>query len=263
MVLEVTALLLPRYSTGRPIVSILICFMHGEIEPNNSRCCSNGGWKPIYASRGGPPITSLFFADDLILFGVATMKQARIMKCCLDKFCTAWGQRVSFAKSLVFFSKNTTNQMASEISTELNIPMTSYLGRYLGMYTINGRVTKQTFRHVSDRIDARLAGWKSRCLSLAGRATLVQSTISSIPYYAMQTARLLRSLCDDCDRKARRFLWGGSADNHKIHNVVWNQVTMSKEARGLGFRTKRQANLAFMTKSGGICLLRKTPFGLS
>ena len=42
---------------------------------------------------------------------------------------------------------------------------------------------------------------------MAGRATPVQSTISTIPSYAMQSARLPRSLCDEIDRKARRFLW--------------------------------------------------------
>jgi len=46
------------------------------------------------------------------------------------------------------------------------------------------------------------------------------------------------------------FLIWGSADNHKIHNVAQNQVTMSKQAGGPGFITIRQANLTFMTKLG-------------
>ena len=87
------------------------------------------------------------------------------------------------------------------------------------MPTINGRVTKQTFQGVSDRIDKRLAGWRGRILSLAGRATLVSSTLETISFYAMQTTKLPRSLCDECDKKARLFLWDGNATTWKIHNV--------------------------------------------
>ena len=50
---------------------------------------AEGSWKPIQANRGGPHITSLFFADDLTLFGEANVVQARVMKSWLDHFCVA------------------------------------------------------------------------------------------------------------------------------------------------------------------------------
>jgi len=52
---------------------------------------TNGAWKPVYASRGGPPLSNLFFVDDLILFGEATMEQAKVIKHCLELFCSASG----------------------------------------------------------------------------------------------------------------------------------------------------------------------------
>jgi len=77
------------------------------------------------------------------------------MKHCLERFCTALGQKVNNSKSQVFFSKNTNanladDNLADDISNDLGIPRTSELGRYLGMPTINGRVNKQTFQGVSD-----------------------------------------------------------------------------------------------------------------
>ena len=118
------------------------------------------------------------------------------------------------------------------------------------MPTINGRVDRHTFRTITERVDNRLSGWKSKGLSPARRATLIQPTISSIPYYAMQTARLPQSLCDDIDRKSQRFLWGGNAKNRTIHNVAWEQLMKPKEAGGLGFQSMRQVNSAFLAKLG-------------
>ena len=37
-----------------------------------------GAWKPIRASRNGPLLSNLFFADDIILFAEASVEQARI-----------------------------------------------------------------------------------------------------------------------------------------------------------------------------------------
>jgi len=54
---------------------------------------------------------------------------------------------------MVFFSKNTNADLIDQISIELGIPVPHDLGKYLGMPTINGRVTKQTFQVVSDRVD--------------------------------------------------------------------------------------------------------------
>ena len=45
-----------------------------------------GHWKPIYISRGGPPITHSCFVDDLFIFAGASMDQVDTIKSCLDLF---------------------------------------------------------------------------------------------------------------------------------------------------------------------------------
>lgn len=85
------------------------------------------------------------------------------------------------------------------------------------MPTLASRVTKEKFSHLCEKIDRRLAGWKTKYLSLAGRITLAQSTISSMSFYSMQTAKLPLSICDDIDKRTRRFIWGGSDTKRATH----------------------------------------------
>lgn len=83
-----------------------------------------GAWKPMRASRNGPQLSNLAFADDLILFGEASTDQARVIMACLDQFCEMSGSKVSVAKSRVFFSRNTDDNTRRLVCEELRMEET-------------------------------------------------------------------------------------------------------------------------------------------
>lgn len=56
--------------------------------------------------RGGPPLSHLFFADDLILFGEANLQTAEAMNKVLVELCNQSGRKVSLSKSMPCFSSN-------------------------------------------------------------------------------------------------------------------------------------------------------------
>lgn len=60
-------------------------------------------------------------------------------------------------------------------SSSCQIPLTKDLGKYLGAPMIHGRVIKQTYKDLISRMQARLAFWDKKFLSMAGRLILVQS----------------------------------------------------------------------------------------
>lgn len=89
-----------------------------------------------------------------------------------------------------------------------------------------------------------------RFLSLAGRQVLIQSVINSIPNYAMQTMYLPKGVCDTIDKLTRNFLRGGDGQNIKVSLVKWRDATRLKEEDGLGLKSVRHMNVAFLTKLG-------------
>ena len=73
------------------------------------------------------------------------------------------------------------------ISDESGIKGTKELEKYLGMPVLQKRINKETFGTVIESVSSKLAGWKRRFLSLAGRITLTKSVLSSIPVHTMSS----------------------------------------------------------------------------
>lgn len=88
-----------------------------------------GKWKHLKASGSGPFISHLFFADDLIMFSKACCSQARILKKCLD-FCNLSSQEVSFSKSMLFCSPNTSRKLARKFSRICGSALTDNLRKF-------------------------------------------------------------------------------------------------------------------------------------
>lgn len=66
-------------------------------------------WKNINgvkASIGGPTITHVMYADDIILFSKATRNDAANIIKCIEKYCSWSGQEINWNKSGIFFSKH-------------------------------------------------------------------------------------------------------------------------------------------------------------
>ena len=114
-------------------------------------------WKPIQICNGGPFISHLFFANDLILFGEASTVQASLMKQYLDEFCNLSGQKVSFEKSSICVSLNINADLANSIATISGSPLTACLGKYLGVPLIHSRISKTTYQEIIEKVQKRLS----------------------------------------------------------------------------------------------------------
>jgi len=136
------------------------------------------------------------------------------------------------------------------ISNESGIKSTRELGKYLGMPILERWINKDTFGEVLERVASRLAGWKGRSLSFAGRLTLTKSVLSSILIHTMSTLSLPQSTLEGLDKLARAFLWGSSLEKKKMHLVAWDRVCLPKREGGLGIQKSKFMNKALVSKIG-------------
>ncbi|GKA76430.1 reverse transcriptase [Tanacetum coccineum] len=107
-------------------------------------------FRPSRGIRQGDPLSPYIF--------VMCMKRLNH----LIEVAVKGGELVSFHKSRIYFFNNVHHELADEVSEILRIDHTDDLGYYLGMPTINGRVTKATFQNIINKVDKRLSGWKTK-----------------------------------------------------------------------------------------------------
>ena len=147
--------------------------------------CAAKLWTSVKASRSGPTFSHLFFANDLVLFASATPENYSIISSMLQEFCNKSGQKVSEAKSRVFFSPNVDLDQRDDLSSILGFNATTNLDKYLGFPIKHSGRQKHDFGAILDRVKKKLAGWKAHMLSMAGRMVLIQASTSTIPSYVM------------------------------------------------------------------------------
>ena len=99
-----------------------------------------------------------------------------------------------------------------------------------------------------DRIQSKLAGWKTNLLSFLGWVVLTQAVTSTIPNYTMQCVVLSPKILDGVDRLNRNFMWGSSDRKKKLHLIGWKKITRDKEAKGLGIQAAKPKNAALLAK---------------
>ena len=171
-------------------------------------------------------ISHLLYADDTLIFGQANKEQLKYLSWILMWFEALSGLKINLNKSEVIPIGTVDNveELASELGCKVGSLPTPYLGLPLG--------AKHKALGVGDSIEERfrkrLASWKIQYISKGGRATLIRSTLSSLPIYYLSLFRMPQKVCARLERIQRQFLWGGSDHEKKISLVKWATVCTDK-----------------------------------
>ncbi|KAL0442405.1 UNVERIFIED_CONTAM: hypothetical protein Slati_1963200 [Sesamum latifolium] len=201
----------------------------------------------VSVCRGAPSISHILFADDTLIFCRASREGTRAVKDILEVYRLASGQEINFSKSSVAFSRNTGEDLCTNIVVELNIRRENKMELYLGLPSRAARPKRDLFAIIRDKVWSKITGWNEKLLSQAGKEILIKSVIQAVPTYAMACFRLPISLLKEIQSMVADFWWSNQGHN-KIHWISWQRMCESKLLGGLGFRQLHLFNLAMLAK---------------
>ena len=79
-----------------------------------------------------------------------------------------------------------------------------------------GKNKRNNFNDIKKKLGKKLARWKEKLLSKAGKEILIKAVALEIPTYTMSCFKIPDSLCDDLTSMIRNFWWGQKSNEKKI-----------------------------------------------
>ncbi|KAJ4755627.1 RNA-directed DNA polymerase (reverse transcriptase)-related family protein [Rhynchospora pubera] len=205
-----------------------------------------GELKGVTIARGAPTLTTLLYADDLLIFGEASQAEVMKIQQLLNLFCGMSGQEIGTDKSRIWFSKHTPLEVQRLISSAFAASKASPSDVYLGTTIVANK--PGDFGPLLDKIDSKLQPWKRQFLSQAGKVVLIKSVIEPLLLYTMSNTAIPAAIIKVIEGKLRAFFWdkGGSS---RMPLVAWKSITRPKDHGGLGLKDLTCFNLSLHMKA--------------
>lgn len=160
---------------------------------------------PRFNSNLTHDFNHLMYADDLILVTSATRKAAWNINLCLAKYTYLFGQLPNFAKSQIFFPSWCNKYILNRICSILNLTPASYPFKYMGILISHRKIATNSFKPMVDKIHCTCNRWSNCSLSIAAKTILINSTLLSIPTYALSVYSIPKSILSKITKVVRKF----------------------------------------------------------
>ncbi|XP_070036020.1 uncharacterized protein [Nicotiana tomentosiformis] len=128
-------------------------------------------------------VSHLLYVDDTLVLCEAKAEQMRYLRLILIVFEFVSGLHVNWRKSRLIPVKEVADAqvLAGILGCEIDCLPTAYLGLSLG----SRNKVMEVWSGVVERVERRLARWKTQYLSLGGRVILINVVLDSLPTYVM------------------------------------------------------------------------------
>jgi hypothetical protein len=171
-------------------------------------------------------VSSLQYADYTLLFLENNIEKASTSKWLLVCFEQMSGMKINYDKSdLLTIGLDDDN--ANCFAKIFCCKKSDFPIKYLGVSLHFTKLRRQDLQPVIDKIIKRIAGWRGRLLSYAGRLTLLKACLASIPIYllSLSVIKFPRWAINMINSQMGHFLWNDSVDRRKYHLANWQLVS--------------------------------------
>lgn len=233
---------------GDPLSPYLFLFVADGLSQLINRKIRDDSLKELKICRGAPGLSRLLFADDTLLFFQASVEQAAHVKEVLECYERGTGQLVNPAKCSIMFNPKGNVAEQEEVANNLQVQVTAFEARYLGLPTARGRQKRSKFQSIKERMSKRLMDYSEKCVSSGAKEVLIKSVAQALPTYIMSVFQLPVTLCDELTGMIREFWWGTEKGKKKMAWLAWDKLTLKKCGGGIGFKDLRLFNQALLAR---------------
>lgn len=248
---------------GCPLSPYLFVVAINELSIRLNQAMSDAAITGVSLGPGCPPIHSLLFADDLILYGKATTEEATNIHNILQNFYSQSGQTPNLQKSSILFNKNVSASIKAQIIHIFPVsdllPNTIHLGHPI---IFNHRDRNKAYDFIKREFIAKLTTVTANKLNHAGRLTYIKSVLASIPIYYMSTVLFSKAFVGQITAIIRRFWWTGVQDDNPTTPIPyrsWDDICQPKENGGLGVRDLHTVNKSLLIHAAWNVATNKNP----
>uniref|UniRef100_A0A0A9B3Y8 Reverse transcriptase domain-containing protein n=1 Tax=Arundo donax TaxID=35708 RepID=A0A0A9B3Y8_ARUDO len=125
------------------------------------------------------------------------------------------GLKINFQKCEILMIQNDELKTV-EYADMFNYAIGSWPLKYLGVPFSGSKLHVVDWIPMDEKQLKRLDGWQGGSLTIAGRTTLINSSLSSVPIYHMSMYLLPKIIHEKMDKTRRRFFWRGGEDKKEI-----------------------------------------------
>lgn len=105
----------------------------------------------------------------------------------------------------IFFNRNIDHATKDAIKAGFGAQIIKPHESYLGLPSLVGHSKRNTFTQLKERVGYKLAGWKEKLLSNAGKEILIIAVAQAVLSYTMSYFKLPTALCEELIGMVRQF----------------------------------------------------------
>ncbi|KAL9662694.1 hypothetical protein QQ045_027527 [Rhodiola kirilowii] len=232
---------------GDPLSPTLFVIAMEWLTKDINHAVSDGFIQGYSTGVGGRSITSLLFADDILIFTNGCKKSVENLMAIVQDFCDYSGQQLNNEKSFIFFPKKMRRARQKMLLDITKFHKGTFPITYLGVPLYTGCTKIDYFQSLEDKVRKRISGWMKNMLSFGGKIALIDSVLNSVGIHCMSILPIPITVLNRVGSIIRSFLWD-KGDGKRRHWVNWENVCREKSAGGLGIKRLKDVMLALHGK---------------